>query len=197
MKLRMLLEAQTIDLGAVAEVIRGDIGLTLELLRMGRRELGNSTSDMLRVAETVVHMGAPALKALVNETPLLTTHPRGKSGFRTCNRFWMHARLTALIAEQLATRCPEVNAEEAYTAGLLRHLGALPFVLGWSAPEFEQADPGECAFFIGRSWELPEILVEIVHGNQELCTSPGSLALLDLVNTADKHAFRLELGCDF
>jgi len=196
-RLRSLLDARVPDLNAVTEVIRGDIGLSLHLIQSATQELGKDSAEALRLSASVVRVGLKQLTALVNETPLLFTHPKGKAGFQTCNRFWMHARLTALIAEQLATQKANVNPEEAYTAGLLRHLGAIPFVLGWNIPALDQADPGECAFLLAKNWQLPEALVEVAHGIPELCSSSDSLALLDVVTVADKHAFRLELGCDF
>jgi HD-like signal output (HDOD) protein len=192
---RMLVSNQIADLGAITEVIRNDIGLTVHVLRLAAEEAGYDSS-LTDIDEIVVLLGLDRLRRLSDEAAVLSIHPKGDAGLQTCERFAMHARLTALIAEELAGEAASVRQEDAYVAGLLRHVGALPFVFGWSIPELENIDSGEIGSYIARSWHLPDALVDVISGNRDAC-APSSLPLFDLVNTADKHAFRLAVGYNF
>jgi len=193
---RMLVSNQIADLAAIADAIRSDLGLTVHVLRLAAEEGFGQDSGLIDLDEIVVLLGLDKLRALSEDASVLSIHPKGNAGLQTCERFSMHARLTALIAEELAGETARVRQEDAYVAGLLRHIGALPFVLGWSLPELENADTGEIGYYIAKSWHLPEALLDVIRGNREACAE-SSLALFDLVSTADKHAFRLAVGYNF
>jgi len=192
----MLLSAQVIDLRTITQVIRTDVGLTVQLLRLAAEESKGGASAVVDIEDLVVLLGIDRLKSVLDRVTVLSGHPRGEAGLNTYGRFCMHARLTALIAEELAAETATVRQEDAYLAGLLRHVGAIPFVLGWKIPEVEGIDTGEVGDYLARNWRLPAVLVDIIRGNRELC-APSALALFDVVNTADQHAFRLEVGCDY
>jgi HD-like signal output (HDOD) protein len=190
---QMLLSNHIADLSAITEVIRNDIGLTVQILRSAAEEADTDAHDFVDIEDIVVHLGLTKLTRLVDETMVLSIHPKGWAGLQTFDRFCTHARLTALIAEELAGETASVRQEEAYVGGLLRHLGALPFVLGWKIPELEEVDTGEVGYYLAKLWRLPNRLADVIRGNRETC-DPSTLPLLDLVSTADKHAFRLEVG---
>ncbi|MBZ5653719.1 MAG: HDOD domain-containing protein [Acidobacteriia bacterium] len=192
----MLLSSRVIDLHAITEVIRTDVGLTVHLLRLAAKERTGRAKGLVDIEDIVVLLGINRLKGLLEQATVLSGHPRGEAGVSTYDRFCMHARLTALIAEELASETATVRQEDAYIAGLLRHVGAIPFVLGWKIPELESVDTGEVGDYLARNWRLPDVLVDIIRGDREDCGS-SSLALFDVVNTADNHAFRLEVGCDY
>jgi HD-like signal output (HDOD) protein len=192
----MLLSSRVIDLRAITEVIRTDVGLTVLLLKLAAKERKRHAKGFVDIEDIVVLLGINRLKGVLDQATVLSGHPRGEAGLNTYDRFCMHARLTALIAEELASETATVRQEDAYVAGLLRHVGAIPFVLGWKIPELESVDTGEVGDYLARNWRLPDVLVDIIRGNREVCSS-SSLALFDVVNTADKHAFRLEVGCDY
>jgi HD-like signal output (HDOD) protein len=192
---QMLLSNEIADLSAITELIRTDIGLTVNVLRSAAEEVEGQNHASVDIEDIVVQLGLDKLKKLVDDIMVLSIHPRGSAGLRTFDRFSMHARLTALIAEELAGETASVNQEEAYVAGLLRHIGALPFVLGWKIPELEEADIGEIGYYLAKVWRLPDRLTEVIRGNRETC-DPSTLPLFDIVTAADKHAFRLEVGYD-
>jgi len=193
---QMLLSNRIADLRAIAETIRTDIGLTVQLLRLAAEEMPQDPHNLIDIEELVVSLGMTKLKRILEGTDILSKHPKGIAGLRTFERFCSHARLTALIAEELASETATVRQEDAYVAGLLRHLGALPFILGWNVPDLEESDTGETGYRLAKIWRLPYPLVDVVSGNRDLC-NPSNLPLFDLVTTADKHAFRLEIGHTF
>ncbi len=189
---RMLVFNQIADLSAITDVIRNDIGLTVQVVRLAGEEIGKNNA-LMDIDEIVVLLGLDKLRALSDEAAILSIHPRGSAGMQTFERFGMHARLTALIAEELAGETASVRQEDAYVAGLLRHVGALPFLLGWRIPELENIDTEEMGAFLAKSWRLPNVLIDVIRGNRITCDS-SSLPLVDLVNTADEHALHLALG---
>lgn len=192
----MLLSSPVIDLRAITEVIRADLGLTVHLLKLATEESNGHAKALVDIEDIVVLLGIGRLKSVLEQATVLSGHPRGEAGVNTYERFGRHARLTALIAEELASEIATVRQEDAYIAGLLRHVGAIPFVMGWKIPELEGVDTGEVGDYLARNWHLPDVLVDVIRGSREAC-APSSLALFDVVNMADKHAFRLEVGCDY
>jgi HD-like signal output (HDOD) protein len=192
--LQFLLASPVADLTAISNVIRNDIGLAVHALRWAGVDAVDSFSGgLFGIEDLIVLLGLNRLRAISQTATVLSSHPKGRAGFRTFERFSMHARLTALIAEQLAKETVIVRWQDAYLSGLLRHIGALPLVLSWNMPEFEQAESGEIGCAMAKSWSLPEILWPVIAGDREPCPA-SRLSLFDIVSTADAHAFRLEMG---
>lgn len=192
--LRLLLSNHVADLTAIANIMRNDVGLVVQALRWaGGDAVDSSSGGVFAIEDLIVLLGLNRLRALSQCATFLSSHPNGSAGFRTFERFTTHARLTALIAEQLAKESATVRPEDAYLSALLRHIGAVPLILSWNMPELQQAESGEIGYHMAKSWRLPDILLPIIRGDREAC--PDSwLALFDLVNTADAHAFHLEMG---
>jgi len=190
LQLELCLSAFVVDLQDITNIIRGDIGLTAQLLRLAAGELEKSPSRVVAVSEIVLHLGVDKLKALLAGTRPLPWHSVNFAGSNACVRYWMHARLTALIAEELASQSAEVHAEEAYLAGLLFHLGDLPLVLGWTLAS--DADPRHIGYRMAKAWGFPQALVEVIAGDRELALRK-SRVLLDLAVAADSWASRLRV----
>ncbi|MFZ3264130.1 MAG: HDOD domain-containing protein [Terriglobales bacterium] len=186
--LQVLLSGPAVNLRSVAEVIRSDVGLTIQLLRLVSLEQGEHRPIEASVATNVVHAGVDKLLTLVTELEPLSSHPRGREALRECEQFWGHARLTALMAEELAYKNTYNDPEEAYLAGLLFHIGELPSILGWQWKDAD-AEPHEIAGVLAKEWRLPAILQDVVCGNE--LRSSSSLPLLKLITEADEQARRI------
>jgi HD-like signal output (HDOD) protein len=188
--LQVLLSGTAVNLRSVAEVIRGDVGLTIQLLRLAASEqaIEQAGPDAIEatISGNVVHIGVHKLLSLVTEMELLSPDSRGRSALRDCELFWSHAKLTALMAEELAYKSMYPDAEEAYVAGLLFHIGELPMLLGWES-QFADAAPREVAALLAQEWQLPPVLQSIFHNDE-----PAPNSLLDLVRTADDQARRIQ-----
>jgi HD-like signal output (HDOD) protein len=189
--LRLLLSSHVADLHAITDVIRNDVGLTAQLLRLAAQERGGRPTSILNVGELLVQIGLDKLKALAAQTKLNPLHPQHAAP-QPRERFWMHARLTARICEELAGETTCANRNAAYVAGLLRRLGTLPALLGWAIPEWIPHTPGEIGFRMAKVWQLPAILADVIRGDDKACTSQKAYALLRLVNVADERAARWE-----
>ncbi len=186
--LQVLLSCPAVNLSSLTDVIRGDIGLTIELLRLLSLE-DDDSPDEVSVGRSVVHAGVEGLSVLAGQIELLSSSTWGQVSLRECEQFWGHARLTALMAEEQAykVRC---NAEEAYVAGLLFRIGELPSLLGWEW-DLTGAEPREVAEVLAKMWRLPSRLAEIL-GGDDLQLPPSSRTLLQLVRVADQQAWRVQ-----
>jgi HD-like signal output (HDOD) protein len=189
--LRLLLFSHSADLHAITDVIRNDVGLTAHLLHLAALERGGRATSTLNVADIVVQVGLDKLKSLAAEAQLNPFQPLNAAP-QARERFWMHARLTARISEELAGEATPANREAAYLAGLLRHLGGLPGLLGWQMPEWTPTSLGEIGYRMAKAWQLPAVLADVIRGDETACTSQKAYSLLRLVNMADERAARWE-----
>ncbi|HXW90269.1 MAG TPA: HDOD domain-containing protein [Terriglobales bacterium] len=186
--LELRLASNVADLNAVTGLIRKDVGLTVELLRLAFGEPRRRRASSWSVAELAVDLGLEKLRAMAAGTTLLACQAPGKAAFQACQAFWRRARQTAQIAEELAGGQSATIQETAYVAGLLCHVGMLPRLLGWPVSGIDSADPAEVGFHMTKAWNFPALLVEVIRGDGEACTSPQARSLLQLINTADRQA---------
>lgn len=185
--LQVLLSCPAVNLDSLTEVIRGDLGLTIQLLRLVSLA-DDSALDEVSIPKTVVHVGIGGLSYLAGQIELLSSYRHGKASLRDCEQFWGHARLTALMAEELAYKAG-CDAEQAYLAGLLFHIGELPSLLGWDW-ELTGADRREVTEVLAKMWRLPSTLQEILRGDDLQLPSQSRL-LLQIVRVADQQAWRV------
>ena len=192
LQLELSLSAFVADLQEVTNIIRSDIGLSAQLLRLATKENGGLSDKIVAISEIVVNVGVEKLQALVARTETLqadcSTHPE----LGACERFWMHARLTALVAEEIAGQSSDIHTENAYLAGLLCHIGELPSLLGRALPGSDAPDTRQVGYRMASAWGFPCDLADVIGGQREACRTPESRALLEIVIAADLWAFRLE-----
>lgn len=186
--LQLELASNVADLEAITSLIRNDVGLTTELLRLAFEQPARHRTGHLGVGELVVHLGTEKLRAMAAETRVLVCRPVGNRRFEACKEFWMRARRTAHIAEELAAGTSARIRETAFVAGLLRHVGELPALLDWKVPGIESIHPAKIGFRMAKAWHFPSILAEIIGGDEPACTSFAARRLLRLVNAADRLA---------
>ncbi|HWF90917.1 MAG TPA: HDOD domain-containing protein [Terriglobales bacterium] len=193
LRLEKLFSASVLDLAAISAVIRGDLGLTIHLLRLSGEEQFESADTMPSVEGIVVHAGIEKLKALIAGVPVLSEHPAGEAGVNACARFWMHSHLIALIAQELAVGEDEITPEEAFLAGLLRQIGKLPILLGWRIPELEASDLGELGYALAQAWNFPSPLASVIRGHEEALGYLPSYSLWKIATSAAEWVQLMEL----
>jgi HD-like signal output (HDOD) protein len=188
---QLCLSASVVDLLAVTNIVRSDLGLTIQLLRLAALETEQSAGTTA-ISEMVVRAGIEKLQALVAQTQGFPGTFGRSAGLSACERFWTHSRLIALIAEELAEQSSEVNPEEAYLAGLLCHVSHLPSILGWRAARPRFGESRHIGYRVAKAWGFPSILANLIGSYDKANRTRESNALLDLVEAADKWAARLE-----
>jgi len=185
--LQLLVTSNVADLEAITALIRNDVGLTVQLLRLAFGEAAQRSTSRLSIGELVVHLGLEKLRVMVARTRVLSCPPVGDAAFRACKEFWIHSRRTARAAEALAAGT-SANQETAYVAGLLCRIGMLPALLDWKVPGIAAASPGEIGSLMLRAWNFPPFLVEIIRGDEQACTSVKTRRLLRLIRGAASAA---------
>jgi HD-like signal output (HDOD) protein len=191
--LKSLLSSDVVDLAALTNVVRGDLGLTISLLRIARNA-GWTSKAVPRLSEIIVGLGIKPLKAIVAGIPVLSAQISGPA-IRACTRFWMHAQLTGLVSEELASSSPDLNPEDAYLAGLVSQIGKLPVLLGWRIPELESGDAVNVGSLLARAWGLPGLLTEVIEGDRR-ATSVAAQSYRQIITAAREWVQLLELVTD-
>ena len=187
--LEALLDADVVDLTALTNVVKSDLGLVTYLIRIASHAEWSS-KKVPRIAETIVSLGIRQIKVLASKIPVLPTHP-GNGVMFSHSRFWMHAQLTGLITEELASSCTDLNGEEAYLAGLLSQIGKLPILLGWRIPELANSEVTSLGGALARAWGFPDVLREVIDPSLRP-TSNASQSLRKIVSAAREWVQLLE-----
>ena len=168
-EMELLLQGPVVDLGAIAEVVKHDAGVTAQLLFLANRDREES-DRFYRIEDCLVQVGISPLRELVRATPpLVSSDWRGRLLLN-------HSRLTALAAEAIARLVPGMNLEKVYLAGLL-HL----------FPELIRSGmPGP--------WPLPAFVWEVIHGfkHPSMVSGEGH-RLCEVVLSACEWAGEVEL----
>jgi HD-like signal output (HDOD) protein len=190
--LQLLVTSNVADLETIARLIRNDVGLMVQLLGLAFGQVSQRPTSHLRVEEFVVHLGLKKLRAMAARTRVLSCPPGGDADFRACKAFWMHARRAAHTAEELAAGTSATVRDTAYVAGLLCRIGMLPALLDWKVPGIASVNPAEIGSHMLKAWKFPPVLVEIVRGDEQACTSLKARRLLRLIRAADRQASAAE-----
>lgn len=146
---------RTVNLGEVSTAVLGDLGATIQILRLAGREYGEAENRPVRIEDCIADLGL--------ETCLLAAE-RGTfaRGALTPAVFelWAHSYQVALRCRQLAEDARGfTHPYEAYFAGLLHGIGSLPSLLGWKRPGIA-ADPAAAALAMAEKWCFPVCLMD-------------------------------------
>jgi len=185
--LQLLVTSNVADLEAITALIRNDVGLTVQLLGLAFGKGRQCPTGRLGVQELVVHLGLEKLRVMVARTRVLSCPSAGEGAFRACQEFWIRSRRTARAAEALAAGTA-ANRETAYVAGLLCRIGMLPALLDWKVPGIASLSPAEIGSHMLKTWNFPPVLVEIIRGDEQACTSVKTQRLVRLVRAAQSAA---------
>jgi hypothetical protein len=124
--LDILLQEPFIDLRMVSELVLGDVGATIQILRLIGREYAfieerpGRMSDCIASLEVGVWFGALSARTFA-----------GDREHSAMTAVWKHCRLVAQYAQLVAESLDGVSPENAYLVGLLHGIGVIPAVLGW------------------------------------------------------------------
>jgi hypothetical protein len=149
--MEFLLQESPVDLRGFTEVVLGDLGATIQILRLAGREYGSAEDGPVRIEDCISDLG---LMACFNAAAQ-GTFTRGIRPQRADFEIWMHSREIAkhfrLLAEETGGA---INPDQAYMCGLLHALGSLPGVLGWQWHESADYHPLS-ALKLAEQWCFP------------------------------------------
>jgi HD-like signal output (HDOD) protein len=199
-RLSNLLMISPVDLAAVSRVIRADVGLAAQILKLANSGLADVPIHDLDSA--IVHLGVEPIRAFILTVPVLPS-----DGPAPMLRLWEHGVECARVCAWLAHTLKQYQ-NQAYVAGLLHDLGRIPLI-AWrlathsallpKADELICADPDQedAQFGINHqviggwmavTWDLPDILIEASERHHNPSSSINS-GLLNIISAADKFCY--------
>jgi len=204
-ELNSLLSSKPVNLKRVAEVIRTDPSLTAQMLRVCNSAFLGLRKKIESIDHAVILLGTERLRTLVLTCSLLeyVGHSIASEDIQS---FWQHSFLTAALSERLARGTGYPQPEQAYLAGLLHDIGALPLLLvnssrhgdevavpsrTWSEnveQEFEQFGTDHCEIgrWIGVSWSFSPTLLDVMVTHHTPRQASQDPRLVGIVAAADQ-----------
>lgn len=216
-ELNSLLAATPVNLRRVGEVIRTDPSLTAQVLRLCNSAFLGFRERVTKIEHAIMLVGSERLRTMVLTCSLVEYVGR-RVASEDIQSFWGHCFLTATLSERLARATAYFQPEQAYLAGLLHDIGALPLLMmtpkesqeiestptfAWGESiELERErfgiDHCEVGRWIGVSWNFPPILVEVMVSHHHPREATEDRHLVGVVAAADQFCFRrgIVLGAD-
>ena len=208
-ELNSLLAATPVDLKRVGEIIRTDPSLTAQVLRVCNSAVMGFRERVTKIQHAVVLVGTERLRTLVL-TCRLIEYVGQRVASEDVQSFWQHCFLTASLSERLAKETGYFQPEQAYLAGLLHDIGALPLLViasaesrqresvarfGWGESlqlerEHFGTDHCELGNWIGTSWNFPPALLEVMVSHHQPREATRDRQLVGVVAAADQFCNR-------
>jgi hypothetical protein len=150
LSLEFQLQESSVDLRGFTETVLGDLGATIQILRLAGQEYEFAEDCPPRIEDCISDLGLNAcLDAATRGTFAGGAHQRADF------EIWTHSREIARHFRTLAEEIPgTVSPDQAYIAGLLHAIGALPLILEWQWEDM----PGDRVFAalkLAELWRLP------------------------------------------
>ena len=208
-ELNSLLTATPVNLKRVVDVIMTDPSLTAQVLRLCNSALMGFRERVTKIQNAVILVGTERLRTMVLTCSLVEYVCR-RIASEDIQSFWQHCFLTAALSERLARGIAFLQPEQAYLAGLLHDIGALPLMvvtsaesqkvestatIGWGESlELERehfgTDHCEVGHWIGVSWNFSPDLLEVMVGHHRPREATLEPQLVGVVAAADQFCVR-------
>ena len=208
-ELNSLLGATPVNFRRVVEVLRTDPSLTAQVLRLCNSAFMGFRDRATKIEHAVMLVGTERLRTMVL-TCSLVEYVGHRVASEDIQSFWQHCFLTATLSERLARGIAYPQPEQAYLAGLLHDIGALPLLMmtstesqeleimttyGWGeSVELERehfgTDHCEVGRWIGVSWNFSPTLLEVMVGHHNPREATQDPHLVGVVAAADQFCVR-------
>lgn len=129
-KLLRLVSDEDVQLHRIVELIRADPGFSSEVLRLANSPLHALLRRVDSLREALVVIGLERLKRLV-VTVASRAYAKEFLARPELHRCWRHMLACGLLAEEIARAC-SIDADQAYTAGLMHDAGRLGLLAAFS-----------------------------------------------------------------
>lgn len=154
--MELMVRARSVDLSEVSQLVLGDLGAALQVLRLAGREEACSEGLPRRIEDCISGLGLYAcLEAMSRRTI------KRSSRSPEMMEIWAHARTVAENCRSLAEETSfSMNLEDAYLVGLFHAIGSLPAVLGWDRTVRLSGNPEVLGQRMAQAWALPRCVAE-------------------------------------
>jgi len=154
--MELMVRGRSVDLSEVSELVLGDLGAALQVLRLAGRECAAGDDLPRRIEDCISGLGLHACLESMSRCTI-------KRSSRSPEMIdaWTHARAIAESCQALAEETsPSMSAEDAYLVGLFHAIGSLPFVLGWDRTIELTGNPEVLGLRMAQAWSLPSCVAE-------------------------------------
>jgi len=184
----------------IQDVMVQDPGLAGRILKLANSSYYGLTNKVSNLNQAIVILGFRTIRSIALSACVVDVFP-DKPGFDAFNLddFWKHSIISASVCRGLATRCANLDEEEAFVAGLLHDIGKM-VILHYAPDEmlsilnrskedktsFDESESnvietthGEIGGWLVSKWGLPEYMGEAImhHHNLSRTTTPISAKL--------------------
>jgi hypothetical protein len=158
---------RSIDLHEITQIVLGDLGATIQTLRLAGHEYPVAEGRPNRIEDCISALGVQACIEAASRRTL--NRAMDKLSIR---KAWSHAGEIAGNCKRIAeTMARNVGPDEAYLNGLLHSLGSLPAILGWEPMYPVLKDPDLVGLRLAQAWSLPLCVVEYFRELRDLPSS--------------------------
>jgi putative nucleotidyltransferase with HDIG domain len=215
MQLRQYCNDDDVGYGTIAKIIERDQALTAGLLRLANSVYFGGSDNISSVQLAMTRLGLKRVYQMALTISLAPIANVQLSGYGlTPEQMWEHSLATAMIAEILAESVPEVDAPDAYTAGLLHDMGKIVlsgFVdvdidtiktrmreenLAFDEAEFATlgVDHASIAGALLKRWQVPSPVHDAVRWHHRPGKTEVGQALVDVVHVSDALCINVGWG---
>ena len=213
-RLLTLLEDPETGVEEIENVLRFDVGLTANILRLANAAYFGFANQVSSVRQAVVLLGARRLNQLVMTSCVNAVMGGPVPGYDLpAGELWRHSIAVSVAAEGLAKMLKSPHVDKVFTAALLHDVGKL--VLGEFLAEglnrvdnqtdprmsFEAverqilgADHAEVGARILEHWSFPEALVQAVRYHHAPDAADPPSAVIDIVHVANVLCLMIGIG---
>jgi len=219
LEVNRLLADQEASTAEICRLIKQDQAMVPRILKLVNSSFFGLRSRVINIERAAVLLGSRTLQNAIMSIAVIDSisFESESKDFKLAD-FWIHAIEVATLSKYLAQKTRLAQPEDAFTAGLLHDLGKI--ILVQYFPEFFEkvlieVTENEKSFYnaekitigvthcqmgdiLGKKWQLPERLLEVIRYHHEVDLSKGPRSLLNIVHVADLISNRCSLsaGCN-
>ena len=130
LRILQLCQEEDICLTTLADTLASDPALSLRMLTYANSSLVGMRREITNIREAVVLLGIRMVRVMALSFSLVSQRDSQACRGFDYDRFWAHSLACAVAAKHLAAQSPPPPPEEAFSAGLLSHVGKLVFAVG-------------------------------------------------------------------
>jgi len=212
--LQAALAREDVSLDAIADTVSHDQALAAKTLRIANCSFYGVSTRVVSIRQAIAILGLRSISTLLVAAAVSDRFPRIACVGFDLGRYWRHSVAVALCAREIA-RHARIDADAAFTAGLLHDLGRL--ALASQSPQSlervyayrgehdcqmlaaERAEIGtdhaEMGAEVGSRWHFGAEVIEAMRLHHEPPDAPRA-TLVDVVHVADNIAHALDLAHD-
>ncbi len=193
--------AEDIGVGEAARIVQTDPVVAARLIEIANSPFYRGMEPVTTCQQAIGRIGLIGTRSLVTSLTLKQMFRSDQPQLqRWLNRLWQESVRISCFSYVLGLRLPGIDAEQALLAGLMSHIGALPFLyFAGDFPADSLPEPMMTAAIATVKGPLGVQLLSAWGFPEEVCRTPahcddwyycdeGSLSLSDLVILANWHA---------